>query len=175
MEKGLIHLYSGDGKGKTTAAVGLTVRAAGRGKRVVFCQFLKDNQTGELSVLRAIPEITLLLDHPVRGFTFSMTEEQLEQTRLEQREKWKKAVLLVSDTCVDLLVLDELISAVNGGFIPLEWVVQFLKNRPASLEVVLTGRNPPEEITTLCDYHSEIKSLCHPYEQGIMAREGIEY
>lgn len=175
MEKGLVHIYSGSGKGKTTAAVGLTVRAAGRGKKAVFCQFLKGNQSGELSVLGTLPGVTLILDYPVRGFTFSMTEEERAQTRLEQQEKWKKAACTAVENGADLLVLDEVMAAVNGGFLPEEWVVRFLEERPETLEVVLTGRNPPEAITALSDYHSEITPLRHPYEKGIQAREGIEY
>ncbi len=174
-QKGLVHLYTGDGKGKTTAAVGLTVRAAGRGKRVVFCQFLKNNQTGELKVLQRLEEVTVITDYPVQGFTRSMTPQQLEQTRTEQQEKWKKATALAVEQKASVLVLDELMAAIGGGFVPLDWVVSFLQQRPDHLEVVMTGRNPPMELIECCDYHSEIQARRHPYEKGILAREGIEY
>lgn len=173
MEKGLVHLYTGDGKGKTTAAVGLAVRAAGRKKKVVFCQFLKNNQSGEIPVLAEIPEIEVVQDYPVSGFTFSMTQEQREKTAWEQQEKWKKAVQLSKDA--DLLVLDEVMAAVNGKFLPIGWVTDFLQNKPETLEVVLTGRNPPPEIASLCDYYSEIAAKAHPFQKGIPAREGIEF
>jgi cob(I)alamin adenosyltransferase len=173
MERGMIHLYSGDGKGKTTAAVGIAVRAAGRNKKIVFCQFLKNNQSGEIPILTSVQGIETILDYPVSGFTFSMNRQQKEQTALEQREKWKKAVQLSRN--VDLLILDEAIAAVNGGFLPLTWVTEFLKSKPETLEVVLTGRNPPPEIVPLCDYYSEINVKAHPYEKGIPAREGIEF
>ena len=91
MDMGYVHMYTGDGKGKTTAAVGLTVRAAGCGKKVVFCQFLKDNQTGELSVLEKLPEVTLIKDHPLEGFLFSMTPDELALAGEEQQKKWKLA------------------------------------------------------------------------------------
>ncbi len=173
MERGLILLYSGDGKGKTTAAVGLAVRAAGRGKRVVICQFLKDNQSGEIPLLVQMPQIQVVTSYPVLGFTFSMDQKQRERTAWEQQEKWKEAVQLSKDA--GLLILDEAMAAVNGGFLPLEWLIDFLREKPAHLEVVLTGRNPPPEIAALCDYHSEMIAKAHPYKKGIPAREGIEF
>ena len=174
MEMGLVHLYTGSGKGKTTAAVGMAIRAAGRNKRVVFCQFMKDNDSGEIPVLASVPGIEVILDNPFIGFISYMNQERRREAAGEQQEKWKKAVRLAQEA--DMLILDEVLDAILFNLIPVEWVTGFLKTKPAGLEVVLTGHSPLEEITPLCDYYSEITAKAHPfYKRRVPAREGIEY
>ena len=119
----MIHLYCGDGKGKTTAAMGLALRAAGHGKTVVVAQFLKAGGSGE----------------------------------------------------ADVLVLDELCAALSSGMVELGRVLALLDGRPPELEVVVTGRNPPPELTARADYMTEMVKQKHPYEAGVPAREGIEW
>ncbi len=175
MEKGLIHLYSGEGKGKTTAAIGLAIRAAGSEKKVLFCQFLKNNQSGELRILENIPWVKLDLTYPVTKFTRQMTLEEREKTIFEQQTKLSNCWKMATEQSFDLLILDELVAAISLGFIPLDEVLILLQNKPEGLEVILTGRNPPSELAALADYHSRICSVRHPYEKGLSAREGIEY
>ncbi len=176
MEKnvGLIHLYCGEGKGKTTAALGLTVRALGSGFRVVFVQFLKNQATGELSVLDGLPDVTVIRGKEGNGFSFTMTEEEKEKTRLLHTENLKKAIALAASGNCDMLVLDEAVGAYNRDLIERPLLEGFVRNKPEHLELVMTGRNPARWMIDCADYVSEIGKIKHPYDRGIPARTGIE-
>lgn len=169
----MIQIYCGEGKGKTTAAVGLSVRAAGRGHRVVFAQFLKGADSGERRVLETLPTVTLLELPDAVKFTFAMDAEERAQAQAEQGERFRRAVALGREA--DLLVLDELCAALNADMVPLEEVLAFLDKRPQDLEVVITGRNPPPALVERADYITEMRKIRHPYEQGVGARKGIEF
>lgn len=170
---GLIHIYCGDGKGKTTAAVGLTLRSAGAGNRVVFTQFFKDGSSSEISLLRQIPGISVLHTKTVGGFWKRMTAEQQAQASRDYTELFHIACERAKN--MDLLVLDEVISACNHGAVPEEALLEFLQNKPEHLEVVLTGRNPSEALLVQADYVTEMKKVKHPFDRGVLARKGIEY
>ena len=170
---GLIHIYCGDGKGKTTAAVGLTLRSAGAGNRVVFTQFFKDGSSSEISLLRQIPGISVLHADTVGGFWKCMTTEQQAQASRDYTELFHIACERAKN--MDLLVLDEVISACNHGTVPEEALLEFLQNKPENLEVVLTGRNPSEALLAQADYVTEMKKIKHPFDHGVLARKGIEY
>ncbi|WP_459480772.1 cob(I)yrinic acid a,c-diamide adenosyltransferase [Clostridium saccharoperbutylacetonicum] len=175
MELGLVHIYCGDGKGKTTASMGLGIRALGRNKKVLLTQFLKDNDTGELISIEKLGEnFQVLKGEPVRKFFKFMTSEEQNQTKIEHEERFRKVTQKAIDENFDLLIMDEIIASTNLNLIDLEEVVEFLKNKPKGLEVVLTGRNPNEKLIELADYVSEIKAIKHPYEKGITSRIGIE-
>ena len=169
-QTGLIHIYCGDGKGKTTAAIGLAVRAAGHGLRVVIVQFLKSSPTGELAVLGRLPEVTVIRSQEQLGFTFRMNEEQKRHAAVIQQQLLAREAMQRAD----LLILDEVMAAINAGMIESKEVAALLREKPQELEVVLTGRNPPEELLQLADYVSEIKKVRHPFDRGIAARDGIE-
>lgn len=170
---GLVHIYCGDGKGKTSAAIGLAVRAAGRGKRVVVARFLKTDDSGEVEALKKIPGIQVLPCEKSFGFVASMDPETRREAAEYNEGLFRKAVRMAEDA--DLLVLDEIMAAVNYGMVPEERVLSFLGNRPEKLEVAMTGRNPSEKLLGQADYISEIQKRKHPYDQGISARIGIEY
>lgn len=172
-DKGLIHIYCGDGKGKTTAAVGLAVRAAGRGKRVLISRFLKTEDSGEVKMLRLLPGVTVLPCERTFGFLFRMSEEEKREAAAYFQGQFDKTAAMAAD--YDLLILDEIMASVSGNVVSEESVLQFLDHKPESLEVVLTGRNPSEELQARADYISEIRAVRHPFEKGIAAREGIEY
>lgn len=172
-ERGLIHIYCGNGKGKTTAALGLAVRAVGRGKRVRIARFLKTEDSGEVPVLRQIPGIDVLPCEKSFGFTFQMSDGVRREAALYYDSLLEKAIKDAQD--VDLLILDEIIGACNGGLVEKEKLEIFLKGKPEALEVVLTGRRPWKEILGKADYVTEMEQRRHPFEQGIAAREGIEY
>lgn len=172
---GLVHLYCGEGKGKTTAAVGLTVRCAGRGGKVVFAQFLKDGTSGECRVLAKLPEVTLLAANPVGKFSFRMTDEEKRQTAEALSRTFAAAAGFAVREQARLLVLDEVCAAISCGFLDEKTVTDFLETRPDALEVVLTGRNPSENLRAHADYITEMTMRRHPYEKGIAAREGIEF
>jgi cob(I)alamin adenosyltransferase len=173
-DRGLIHLYYGEGKGKTTAAVGLTVRALGSGLRVVFVQFMKNRDTGELAVLNGLPGITVLRGKEGSGFSFSMTEEEKEKTRLLHTENLTEAIALAASGNCDMLILDEAAGAYARGLIDKDLLEEFVRNKPERLELILTGRDPAEWMIEQADYVSEIRKIKHPYDKGIPARAGIE-
>jgi len=170
---GLIHVYCGDGKGKTTAAAGLAVRAAGAGKRILFAQFFKDGSSSEINILKTVENIKVVHCKTVRGLWRQMNDDQKAQACEDYTKYLTDVFALAKDA--DLLVLDEIISACNHGTVSETSVLDFLRSKPKDLEVVLTGRKPSEAILTLADYVSEIRKIKHPYDNGIAAREGIEF
>lgn len=174
-QQGLVHIYCGDGKGKTSAAVGLSVRAAGRGMKVLVVRFLKTENSGEVEILRSIPGITVTPCERTFGFAFRMTEEQKKEASVYYQSRFDRAIQEVVKDQYDLLILDEILASCNYGMVKERSVIQFLQNRPENLEVVLTGRDPSEKLLELADYVSEICMRKHPYEKGIQARKGIEF
>lgn len=173
-ELGLIHIYCGDGKGKTTAAMGLALRAVGYGYRVVLVQFLKDGNSSELKALSTFPKVTIISGKEVAGFSFHMNEEERRIVTKNHNDHLTQAIALCQKGEGDLLILDEVLGAVSTGLIDYEKLLCFLKNKPQSLEVVMTGRNPSDELLSLADYVCDIHKEKHPYDKGIAARGGIE-
>lgn len=172
---GCVHLYCGDGKGKTTAAIGLAVRAAGRKKKVLIARFLKTDDSGEVILLKQIPEITVIPCEKSFGFFYQMTEQKKSEAREYYHELWEKVRSQAETLEYGMLVLDEIMAACRYGMVEEYAVIEFLKNRPPELEVVLTGRDPSAEFFKQADYVSEIQKKKHPYDSGQAAREGIEY
>ncbi|MFP3091552.1 cob(I)yrinic acid a,c-diamide adenosyltransferase [Treponema sp. TIM-1] len=173
MKNGLIHLYIGDGKGKTTASLGLSLRAAGRDKTVVFAQFLKTGITGELAPLEKLG-IRVIRSTVKLGFTHRMDDAARTRCGEEQRCILDLVREALAAAPVDLLVLDEVLDAVNIRMLD-EGEFRFLvENKPPELELVLTGRNPPPWLVDRADYVSEIRKIKHPFDRGITARIGIE-
>lgn len=175
MELGLIHIYCGDGKGKTTAAMGLGMRAAGRSKKVLLTQFLKSNKTGELNSIEKLSEFFHVVKGvPAKKFVWNMNEEEKLEIKKEHTNRFREVTKKAIEEEYDLLILDEIIATINRDFVMLSEVIDFLNNKPTGLEVVMTGRNPKEELIELADYVSEIKAIKHPYNKGIKSRVGIE-
>ena len=172
--KGLVHLYEGDGKGKTTAAVGLSVRFAGHGKKVLFTQLLKDGSSGEISVLEKVDGITVFSFKQKFGFTFCMTEEEKKEAGKAYSRYFDEIVKKLTEWDFALLVLDEVIDACNSGILPEEKLLEFLANRKEDLEVVLTGRNPSEKLEEYADYYTKMQKIKHPFDRGVAARDGSE-
>ena len=173
--KGLVHIYTGDGKGKTTAAIGLGIRACGRGFKVLMVQFLKGAETGEMHTLKKLePDFVLYRGTEIKKFTWNMNAEELRLTRKEQEEIFDHALAAAQNGSCDILIMDELIGAVATGMIQIKAVADFIRNKPDKLELVLTGRDAPAELVELADYVSDIKTVKHPMDKGIPARKGIE-
>lgn len=170
MDKGLVHLYCGDGKGKTTAAMGLALRALGQGMQVVVVQFLKNGTSGELEPLKKIGA-TVFSGKPGAKFTFQMNAEEKAQATEENNARLVEAL---QQPC-DLLILDEICAARNSGMLDEALAKQAVLERPQHREVVLTGRNPEAWMVEAADYITEMQPRRHPYEQGIPARKGIEF
>lgn len=171
--KGLLHIYCGDGKGKSTAAVGLAVRAAGSGMKVLFCQCMKDGSSSEVEMLKKLG-ISYCCCEEKFGFSWKMNEGQKEKARRAYTRLFEDVARKAGEEGVGLLVIDEFMSAYNCGFISKEGALSFLNNRPEGLEVALTGREPSPELVELADYVSEIRKVKHPFDAGIAARKGIE-
>lgn len=170
MDKGLVHLYCGDGKGKTTAAMGLALRALGQGMRVVVVQFLKNGTSGELEPLKKLGA-AVYSGQPGAKFTFQMNAEEKAQATKENNARLAEAL---QQPC-DLLILDEICAARNSGMVDEALAKQAVLERPQHREVVLTGRNPEAWMVEAADYVTEMQPRRHPYEQGIPARKGIEF
>lgn len=167
----MLHLYCGNGKGKTTAAMGLALRAAGRGKRVVIAQFLKGADSGERLALAQLPQVTLLPVPKAVKFSFRMTEEE-RQAEAQRYQDLLEQIRREARDCF-LLVLDEACAAVNTGLLPLDDLLSCLDN--LNCEVVLTGRDPAPQLVERADYITSMEPIRHPFDRGITAREGIEF
>lgn len=170
---GLVHVFYGYGQGKTTAAVGLAVRATGAGNRVLFTQFLKNGRSGELDGLRKLG-VDVLAAKPCK-FSIDMSDEERAQAAREQHAAYTAALEKVAAGGVDLLVLDEALDAVELGMLGAGELLEYLKARPVGLEVVLTGHKPFPGLAEAADYVTECVKHRHPYDRGVKARKGAEY
>ena len=160
------------GEGKTTTSVGLTVRAAGSGKKVLFYQFLKDNSSSERNILEKVPGITLVRGREMQKFTFQMNEQELDELRIYNNEMLDKLFEMAKD--YDMLVMDESVYAIKSNLLDEEKLITHLEEKPVGLEVVLAGRNPSQKLMDHADYVSEIQKVKHPFDQGVSSRVGIE-
>ena len=167
---GLVHLYWGEGKGKTTAAMGLALRSLGAGRKVVVVQFLKGGPSGEIPLLEQLGA-RVFRGKAGQKFTFQMTEAERAETKALQTEHLRRALALAAD----LLVLDEACAAWQKDLADRELLKQAVLEKPEVQEVVLTGREPPDWLWEAADYITEMKCHRHPFEQGIPAREGVEF
>lgn len=170
---GLIHIYCGDGKGKTTAALGLALRAAGSGKKVLLLQFFKDGKSSEFVSSAHVPGIEVIPQTQSFGFSWTLSEEEREEAGAYYSGLLEEAFR--RSGTFDLLVLDEAMSACTTSMIREDRLLALLAGKPEELEVVLTGRNPSQALLDAADYVTEMKKVKHPYERGIAARKGIEY
>ena len=173
LEKGLIQVYTGNGKGKTSAAFGLALRATGRGLKVYMIQFIKGGfDYGELYVVKSLPNFTLKAFG--RGKFITSKPAEIEDVSLAQ-EALKLAVEIIRTGEYDIVILDEINVALDLKLIKLQEVVEMIKKKPGKVEIVLTGRNAPEEIIEIADLVTDVKEIKHPFSKGYQARKGIEY
>jgi cob(I)alamin adenosyltransferase len=171
--KGLVQVYTGTGKGKTTASLGLALRACGHGLKTLMVCFMKgDPNYGEVLVSGQIPHFKLIQS----GLpTFVKKGEPSEEDLRLAREGFDLAKKAIQDNQYDLVILDEINVAVDYGLIPLKDVLDLMSVKPDSLELVFTGRYAHPEIVRTADLVSEILEIKHPYQSGFKSREGIEY
>ena len=166
---------NGDGKGKTTTAMGLCTRAAGYGYKVLIYQFMKNNKTSERKILQQIPNITFVDGLEQEKFSFQMTISEKLERKTYYEKQFRKITAKAAEENYDLLFFDELIYTIRAGLFDEQILLDYLKNeKPAHLEVILTGQQPSEELVALADYVSEIRKIKHPFDQGLPARLGIE-
>jgi len=174
MKDGLLQVYTGDGKGKTTAAFGLAFRAYGRGFKVAVVQFMKTWVTGEVQLAETLENFHIKRIDTSPKFTWEMNEAELEELRLEIRKGFEYVRNLVKENKYDLLVLDEINHIIIKEFVSKEEIIEFIDSKPDTLEIVMTGRNAPDWLIERADLVTEMKCIKHPFEKGIPARVGIE-
>lgn len=173
-ETGYIHIYCGNGKGKTTTGMGLCTRAAGFGYRVLIYQFMKNNKTSERKILERVSNITFIDGLEQEKFSFQMSPEEKEQRRQYYEQQFESITRIAREEHYDILFCDELIYTIRAGLFTESILTDYLKNKPENLEVILTGQDPSQKLIDLADYVSEIRKIKHPFERGVHARPGIE-
>lgn len=176
MEKqtGCVHIYCGNGKGKTTCGMGLCVRAAGYGYKVLIYQFMKDNTTSERTAMEKIPGITFVPGLKEEKFSFQMTLQEKEERKRFYEKKFREVTEKAEREEFDVLFLDEVIYTIRAGLFEEQILIDWLREKPEHLEVILTGQGPDEELIRCADYVSELKKIRHPFDRGLAARDGIE-
>jgi cob(I)alamin adenosyltransferase len=143
--------------------------------KVLMVQFLKGMETGEMHVIERLnPDFVLVRGKEIKKFTWNMNEEELKELAQTCREAFDDAVKAAHSGQWDLLILDEMMAAVTGNFVPVQAVLELIRNKPDKLEIVMTGRNAPAALVDAADYVSEIQAVKHPFEKGIPSRKGIE-
>jgi len=173
LEKGLVQVYTGNGKGKTSAAFGQALRAIGRGLQVYVIQFIKGGfDYGELHVVDKIPNLKLASFG--RGKFITQTPPSDEDVKLA-REAFELAKKVVKSGDYDIVILDEINVVLNLRMIKTDEVIDLIMNKPKHVELILTGRYAPEQIMSVADLVTEMKEVKHPYTQGVPPRKGIEY
>jgi len=177
LERGLIQVYTGDGKGKTTAALGLAVRAIGAGLRVLVIQFLKGGHfTSELATLPRLGTDIKLLRFAPKATPFSMgAGGPAEEDRKAVQEAWQAAKRAIASGEWDIVILDEINNCMHAGLLDTAEVLNVLASRPKHVEIVCTGRGAPPQLCNAADLVTEMRKIKHPYDAGIGARQGIEY
>jgi len=173
LEKGLVQVYTGNGKGKTTAAFGLALRAIGRGLKVYIIQFIKGGfDYGELYIVDKLPNLTL----KAFGTGKFVTEKPPGKADVELAEEaFALAEEVVKSGEYDIVILDEINVALNLKLVKIEKVLELIRNKPKHVELVLTGRYAPNKIIEAADLVTEMKEVKHPFNKGYQARKGIEY
>lgn len=154
--------------------MGLCTRAAGYGFKVLIYQFMKNNKTSERKILEQVPNITFVDGLESEKFSFQMTEEEKEERRAYYMSQFRKITEMAEKEQYQVLFMDELIYTIGAGLFDEAVLVEYLKNKPEDLEVILTGQNPGKDVVELADYISEIKKVKHPFDKGQRSRPGIE-
>lgn len=175
-DKHRLHLYTGEGKGKTTAAMGLALRALGHGQHVLVAQFMKDGRSGELSSLARLPFAYVYPSTPISGFTFRMTPEQLAEARSQQTGQALALTAFIRKDKPQTVILDELGVALTSSLVDETTARELLRAALECAETVVTGRRAPDWLRDMADYVSVIQAEKHPYTtEGLPAREGVEW
>jgi len=172
LRKGIIHVYTGPGKGKTTAALGLGLRASGAGFKVHMLQFMKGRRYSEIDAIENIPNFTI----SQHGRDEFVSKENPEQIDIDlAKDGFEEAKKFVKSGKYDVVILDEINVAVDYNLIPVDDVLKLIEEKPEKLELVLTGRYAHPEIVKIADLVTEMLEIKHPYQQGVKARKGVDF
>ncbi|MFZ5674918.1 MAG: cob(I)yrinic acid a,c-diamide adenosyltransferase [Pseudomonadota bacterium] len=173
IEKGLLIVHTGKGKGKSTAAFGMVFRCIGHGMKAGVVQFVKGAwATGERTVLEKFPEL-VTIKAMGEGFTWETQDRERDITHA--RAGWEEAKRMIADPDYKLVLLDELNIVLRYDYLPVEEVLETLRNKPADKHVIVTGRNAKEELIEIADLVTEMEQVKHPFRSGVKAQVGIEY
>ncbi len=176
IERGFVQIYTGDGKGKTTAAFGLAMRAAGRKMKVMICQFMKGTVTGEVEAARRLaPWLEIRRYGDSNKFIWQQSEAEQAEFKKAITQGLEEARAIAREGLYDLLILDEILVAVDQGLIDQEQVCELIRQKSPHVELILTGRNAASEIIELADLVTEMREVKHYFKRGVPARAGIEY
>lgn len=173
--KGLTIIYTGEGKGKTTAALGLALRASGYQKKVLIIQFGKAWFTGEVAAVKKLEPEVQLIQGGLGFVKIAGDKLPLSEHKKKARETFDQLYQEVRSDKWDLVIADELIGAVSSRLLPLSDALKLIKNKPGRLDLVLTGHHAPQELIDQADLVTEMVSIKHPFEKGFLAKEGIDY
>ena len=172
-ERGLLVVHTGKGKGKSTAAMGMVMRAVGHGMRTAIIQFVKGVwETGERDVLSKFPDLVTI---KAMGEGFSWETQDRQRDLAAARQAWDAAKEIMNDPSYKMVLLDELNVVLRYGNLPLEEVVETLKNKPRDLHVIVTGRNAKDELIEIADLVTDMTMVKHPFRAGVKAQAGIEF
>lgn len=174
MEKGLVHIYYGEGKGKTSAALGLAMRASGADLRVLVVQFNKGSDSSEIKSLNKMG-IDSIRVQDEDGYVPFMEDDKKSKCLKNYQRCFAKVFATVSSDTYDVIILDELLAALETGMVEIQQVVDLIQQKSAQVELIITGRYPTNELIGMADYVSEIKLIKHPFNNGVFSRLGIEY
>lgn len=176
IEKGLLIVHTGAGKGKTTAALGLLVRALGQGMKVGVVQFIKGAiATGEAALIQRLAETGWKVEMHTLGEGFTWDTQDRGRDLAAARRGWEKAVSMLRDPTFDLIILDELNVVLRYDYLPWEEVVEELRSRREGLHVVVTGRNAKEALVEAADLVTDMTQIKHPFRSGVKPQRGIEF
>lgn len=175
MAQHCLHLYTGEGKGKTSAAMGLALRMLGHGKKVVIAQFMKDGTSGEIKALTSFENVLHFEGGRMKGFAFRMTPSQLEAMQEEQGAAARELTSLIGREQPDLTILDELCVALAMNLVKKDDAYALIDAALQTGEVAVTGRYATEEMIAKADYVSRLDAVKHPFDEGQPARKGVEF
>jgi len=173
LERGLLIVHTGNGKGKSSSAFGMAIRSLGWGMKVGIVQYVKGSwETGEKNFFQANPD---LLTFEVMGEGFTWDTQDREKDIAAARAAWERSKQLILDPAYDFIILDELNIVLRQGTLPIEEIVAFLKDRPLTKHICITGRNAKPELIEIADLVTEFGEIKHPYKAGFKAQKGVEY
>lgn len=175
MKKGYIQIYTGNGKGKTTAAMGLALRAAGHNFNVKLVQFLKGGVTGEINSIKKLDTVELLRVSDANKYVWKLNDEEKHDMQQKSLKMFDKIRSWFKNEEIDILILDEIMAAIKYEIVALDDVLSLLDARPQSIEVIMTGREVPKELFNRAHLVSEINDVKHYFDIGVGARKGIEF
>lgn len=176
-QKGLVIVFTGDGKGKTTSALGMALRASGHRKKILIVQFIKNYKNyGELKFVKKFPEVNIEIETFGKGYVGIRGDKKPREVHSQAAQKaFAYAQEVINSKKYFLIILDEINIALNLKLLKVDDVLKFLKSKPKNLHLVLTGRGAPKKVIQSADLVTEMQEIKHPYRKGILAQKGIEF